>query len=45
MLQEVNRVTASMAYGIAARYPSVVDLVRGMRWHGPSMLEDVKVCT
>jgi crossover junction endonuclease EME1 len=45
MLQEVNRVTASMAYGIAARYPSVVDLVRGMRRHGPSMLEDVKVCT
>lgn len=44
MLQEVNRVTASMAYGIAARYPSVVDLVRGMRRHGPTMLEDVKVC-
>ncbi|PKX97623.1 uncharacterized protein P174DRAFT_114158 [Aspergillus novofumigatus IBT 16806] len=42
MLQEVNRVTASMAYGIAARYPSVVDLVRGMRRHGPTMLEDVK---
>jgi crossover junction endonuclease EME1 len=45
MLQEVNRVTASMAYGIAARYPSVVDLVRGMRRHGPTMLEDVKVCS
>lgn len=44
MLQEVNRVTASMAYGIAAKYPSVVDLVRGMRRHGPTMLEDVKVC-
>ncbi|RHZ66503.1 uncharacterized protein CDV56_108400 [Aspergillus thermomutatus] len=42
MLQEVNRVTASMAYGIAARYPTVVDLVRGMRRHGPTMLEDVK---
>lgn len=44
MLQEVNRVTASMAYGIVARYPSVTDLIRGMRVHGPSMLEDVKVC-
>ncbi|EAW13173.1 uncharacterized protein ACLA_016190 [Aspergillus clavatus NRRL 1] len=42
MLQEVNRVTASMAYGIAARYPSVLDLVRCMRRHGPGMLEDVK---
>ncbi|KAF7589277.1 hypothetical protein BBP40_004535, partial [Aspergillus hancockii] len=42
MLQEVNRVTASMAYGIATRYPSAVDLVRGMRRHGPAMLEDVK---
>jgi crossover junction endonuclease EME1 len=43
MLQEVNRVTASMAYGIAAQYPCVTDLVRGMRMHGPTMLEDVKV--
>jgi len=43
MLQEVNRVTASMAYGIAGQYPSVTDLVRGMRMHGPTMLEDVKV--
>ncbi|KAF7616174.1 hypothetical protein AFLA_009673 [Aspergillus flavus NRRL3357] len=42
MLQEVNRVTASMAYGIATQYPSAVDLVRGMRRHGPAMLEDVK---
>ncbi|PLN78444.1 hypothetical protein BDW42DRAFT_187394 [Aspergillus taichungensis] len=42
MLQEVNRITASMAYGIAERYPSVVDLVRGMRREGVSTLEDVK---
>ncbi|KAL2011050.1 hypothetical protein VTN00DRAFT_3768 [Thermoascus crustaceus] len=42
MLQEVNRVTAPIAYGIAAKYPSVLDLVRGMRVHGPGMLEDVK---
>jgi ERCC4 domain. len=45
MLQEVNRVTASMAYGITNQYPSVTDLVRGMRMHGPTMLEDVKVRT
>lgn len=43
MLQEVNRVTAPMAYGIAAQYPSVTDLVRNMRKHGPTMLEDVMV--
>ncbi|KAJ6119566.1 hypothetical protein N7523_003846 [Penicillium sp. IBT 18751x] len=42
MLQEVNRVTASMAYGITNQYPSVTNLVRGMRIHGPTMLEDVK---
>lgn len=43
MLQEVNRVTASMAYGITSQYPTVTDLTRGMRMHGPSMLEDVRV--
>lgn len=43
MLQEVNRITASMAYGIVARYPSVTDLIRAMRRHGPGLLEDVKV--
>jgi len=45
MLQEINRVTASMAYGIAATYPSVRDLIRGMRKYGPLMLEDVKKAT
>lgn len=44
MLQEVNRVTASMAYGIVTKYPSVTDLIRGMKIHGPTMLEDVRVC-
>lgn len=43
MLGEVNRVTASMAYGITSQYASVTDLVRGMRMHGPTMLEDVRV--
>lgn len=43
MLQEVSRVTASMAYGVARQHPTVVDLIRGMRGSGPGMLEDVKV--
>ncbi|OOF93167.1 hypothetical protein ASPCADRAFT_209768 [Aspergillus carbonarius ITEM 5010] len=42
MMQEVNRVTASMAYGIASRYPSAMDLVNAMRKNGPGVLEDVK---
>jgi crossover junction endonuclease EME1 len=42
MLQEVNRVTAPIAYGIAAHYPSATDLLRAMKQHGPGMLEDVK---
>lgn len=46
MLQEVNRVTASMAYGVVEKYPSVGDLVRGFkdREGGVGLLEDVKVC-
>lgn len=44
MLQEVNRVTASMAYGISSQYSCVTDLFRGMLMHGPLMLADVKVC-
>lgn len=44
MLQEVNRVTASMAYGISSQYSCVTDLYRGMLMHGPLMLEDVRVC-
>ncbi|KAJ5177791.1 uncharacterized protein N7500_000490 [Penicillium coprophilum] len=42
MIQEVNRVTAPMAYGIAGQYPCVVDLTRAMRMHGAMMLEDIK---
>ncbi|KAJ5457859.1 hypothetical protein N7475_009247 [Penicillium sp. IBT 31633x] len=42
MIQEVNRVTAPMAYGIANQYPCVMDLTRGMRMHGAMMLEDIK---
>ncbi|KAJ5817635.1 hypothetical protein N7447_007643 [Penicillium robsamsonii] len=42
MIQEVNRVTAPMAYGIAGQYPCVAHLTRAMRMHGPMMLEDIK---
>ncbi|KAJ5496692.1 hypothetical protein N7463_008679 [Penicillium fimorum] len=42
MIQEVNRVTAPMAYGIAGQYPCVADLTRAMRMHGAMLLEDIK---
>ena len=42
MLQEVNRLTPAMAYGIAHLYPDVQRLVTAFKKHGPSMLEDVK---
>lgn len=44
MLQEVVRVTAPVAYGIASDYPSVMSLVKVMRRHGPSSLEEIEVC-
>lgn len=43
MLQEVVRVTAPVAYGIAAKYPNVMSLVRGFKEEGPTALEDLKV--
>ena len=43
MLQEIIRVTAPIAYGIAAEYPNAVSLVRGMKKHGPLLLQDLKV--
>lgn len=44
MLQEVVRVTAPIAHGIAAEYPNVISLVRGLRRYGPLALEDIEVC-
>lgn len=44
MLQEVVRVTAPVAYGIASDYPNVMSLVKVMRRHGPTALEDIEVC-
>lgn len=45
MLQEVQRVTPSMAYGIAAKYGNVKSLVQKFKRDGPLMLEDVKKST
>ncbi|KAF4631149.1 hypothetical protein G7Y89_g6978 [Cudoniella acicularis] len=42
MLQEIIRITAPVAYGIAAEYPSVKELVRGLKENGPLALEDLK---
>lgn len=44
MLQEIVRVTAPIAQGIAVEYPNVVSLVQGFLQDGPRMLEDLQVC-
>jgi crossover junction endonuclease EME1 len=38
MLQEVNRITAPIAYGIVAEYPSATKLVKGFEREGKDML-------
>ena len=43
MLQEISRITLSMAHGIATKYPTVQSLVRGLKTHGPLALEAVRV--
>jgi crossover junction endonuclease EME1 len=42
MLQEVVRVTAPIAYGIAGQYPTVSHLVRGLEAEGPLALEAIR---
>ena len=42
MLQEVQRVTPAMAYGIANEYTNVQKLVSAFRQHGPSVLADLR---
>jgi crossover junction endonuclease EME1 len=42
MLQEMVRVTAPIAYGIAGEYPSVRALVKGLEENGPLALEDCR---
>ena len=44
MLQEVTRVTASVAQGISQEYPDVSSLVEGFSKNGSTALEDIKVC-
>jgi len=44
MLQEIGRVTAPIAYGIAEEYPSVRKLVKGLEEKGPLALEKVRRC-
>ena len=42
MLQEVQRVTPAMAYGIANLYPNIKALVKAFREEGQLVLEDVR---
>ncbi|ODH14046.1 hypothetical protein ACO22_06717 [Paracoccidioides brasiliensis] len=45
MLQEIQRVTAPISYGITMQYPTVGELVRELKEQGPLLLENVKKCT
>ncbi|KUI62094.1 Crossover junction endonuclease eme1 [Cytospora mali] len=42
MLQEIARVTAPIAYGIAGEFPTVGALVRGLEAGGPLVLEGIR---
>ncbi|RYP85939.1 hypothetical protein DL769_000876 [Monosporascus sp. CRB-8-3] len=42
MLQEMTRVTAPIAHGVAAEYGSVSELVRGLEARGPLALENCR---
>jgi crossover junction endonuclease EME1 len=44
MLQEIIRITTPIAYGIAAEYPTVQKLVKGLEESGPLALEDIRKC-
>lgn len=43
MLQEIVRVTPSIACGIASEYSNVISLIKAFRTHGPNVLEDLHV--
>lgn len=45
MLQEVQRVTPAMAYGIANHYDSLGKLIRAFRQDGPLLLQDIRKST
>ncbi|KAK4692234.1 crossover junction endonuclease EME1, partial [Lecanoromycetidae sp. Uapishka_2] len=42
MLQEVVRITPSIAYGITSEYTSAISLVKAFRKHGRDVLEDLQ---
>ncbi|RFU35108.1 hypothetical protein B7463_g1262, partial [Scytalidium lignicola] len=42
MLQEIIRITAPVAYGIASEYPTIQELVKGLEKNGPLALEDLR---
>ena len=42
MLQEMTQITAAVAYGIAAEYPTVRELVGVLERDGPLALQDCK---
>lgn len=42
MLQEMIRITSPIAYGIAAEYPTVQKLVKGIEESGQHALEDCR---
>jgi crossover junction endonuclease EME1 len=42
MLQEILRLTPAIAYSIAAEYPTVQKLVKGLEENGPLALEDCR---
>jgi crossover junction endonuclease EME1 len=44
MLQEINRITAPISYGIASEYPNVVSLVKGFESKGRDMLAGLRKC-
>ena len=43
LLQEIVRVTAPVAHGIAAQHPTLVSLFEAMKKNGPLILENIKV--
>ncbi|KAJ6785170.1 hypothetical protein PWT90_01581 [Aphanocladium album] len=42
MLQEIFRVTAPIAYGVASEFSTVTKLVEGLQAHGPNALEGLR---
>lgn len=45
MLEEIHRVTPSVANGVASEYPDVQALVNGFKLHGENAVENLPVRT